>query len=398
MKNKPPTPETTPAYPRWPFSEVVVLTPHPGSGKWKKKHRGHTYYFGRLDDPRGALAEWRETWPGIAGVAPDAAVVAATGRRPSFSVYQLFLAYLENREAAMKAGDIVFPTFQKYRYTLKTTQAKLGKRTQVHALTPADFGKLIEQSWSPMRRADYIATVKAAFNWGAEARLIETVFFGPDFKRPPLKAMRRQRREAGDRTFTRQQIHAMLGAASVNLNAAIMLGINGAFGNTDAASLAVAAVDFKKKLIDYGRVKTEVARVVPLWPETIAAIKAAMKPGAALVLTTDTGLPLVRPGTDEICTGMRELLKPLGITGGFYDLRRTFATVAAEQIDRDARKLIMGHETEEAHDVYIQRFPLKRLLDVSNHVRSWLYAKDQSGSARRGKARRGRVVSSSAGA
>ena len=61
------------------------------------------------------------------------------------------------------------------------------------------------------------------------------------------------------------------------LNDKILLGVNCGFGNTDVASLPIDAVDLDGGWIDFPRPKTEIPRRVPLWPETIEAIREALK-------------------------------------------------------------------------------------------------------------------------
>src|SRR5580658_6682229 len=42
--------------------EGFPLTPHP-SGRWCKKRLGKLYYYGKLDDPDGALERFNKFWP-----------------------------------------------------------------------------------------------------------------------------------------------------------------------------------------------------------------------------------------------------------------------------------------------------------------------------------------------
>jgi integrase len=57
------------------------------------------------------------------------------------------------------------------------------------------------------------------------------------------------------------------------LRAPILLGINGGLGNTDCATLLLSAIDLDLAVMDYARPKTAVQRVLPLWPETVAALR-----------------------------------------------------------------------------------------------------------------------------
>ena len=65
-----------------------------------------------------------------------------------------------------------------------------------------------------------------------------------------------------------------------------------------------------------------------------------------------------------------------GIKGRtFYDLRRTFQTVAEGARDLTAVQSVMGHAppANDMSAVYRQRVDDDRLLAVVNHVRGWLF-------------------------
>ena len=62
--------------------------------------------------------------------------------------------------------------------------------------------------------------------------------------------------------------------------------------------------------------------------------------------------------------------------GSFYDLRRTFRTIAASTRDREAVDHIMGH-VEAADDmgaIYTQWISDDRLRAVADYVRQWLFS------------------------
>ena len=60
----------------------------------------------------------------------------------------------------------------------------------------------------------------------------------------------------------------------------------------------------------------------------------------------------------------------------FYDLRRTFQTVAEGARDLVAVQSIMGHApaSSDMSSIYRQRVEDDRLLAVVNHVRNWLFS------------------------
>ena len=66
-------------------------------------------------------------------------------------------------------------------------------------------------------------------------------------------------------------------AASPQIKAMILLGVNAGFGCTDCATLPLQPLIFKGGWVNYPRPRTGVARRCPFSPETIDAIKAAIK-------------------------------------------------------------------------------------------------------------------------
>jgi integrase len=118
-------------------------------------------------------------------------------------------------------------------------------------------------------------------------------------------------------------------------------------------------LDLTNGRVIFPRGKTGVPRNLPLWPETIAALKAVTKKGK-LVFYTAKGNPFVRnvlkidaDGNEKYCpinsiaTKFARLIKracldvPKGT--GFYTLRRTAATMAARSGDPFAVQKLLGH-------------------------------------------------------
>jgi hypothetical protein len=135
-----------------------------------------------------------------------------------------------------------------------------------------------------------------------------------------------------------------------------------------------------------------------LWPETVDAIRAALESRPAhkderherVVFITKYGAPWTPKTLTGDCPIAKEtakLLRRLKIARrglGFYSLRRTFVTIAGEQVDREAIRTIGGW-TKSANDMlarYEQRRPSDdRLKAVSDHVRRWLMQSSQEQTA-----------------
>jgi integrase len=243
--------------------------------------------------------------------------------------------------------------------------------------------------------------IRGVFRYAHEAGLIDhPVRFGPAFKRPNRKVLRKARIARGPRLYSPAEIHALLGAVPVQIRAMILLAANCAYGNTDCATLTRDNLDLENGWADFPRPKTGQPRRAALWPETIAALREALaarpKPkdpaDAKLVFLTrfggkwvqataaettgDNGAKTVRVSRDDALTKeMRKVQKSLGINSGrgFYALRHTFRTVADESKDQPAIDFIMGHARDDMASVYRERISDERLRSVAEHVRGWLF-------------------------
>jgi integrase len=196
--------------------------------------------------------------------------------------------------------------------------------------------------------------------------------------------MRLHRASQGAKLFAADEIRRMIDAASAQLRAMILLGINCGFGNADVGNLPIEAVDLAGASIDFPRPKTGIARRCTLWPETVEAIRDVLAvrkepkdpDAASLIFITKRGASWAKDIADSPVTKeTRKLLDSLGINGhrNFYTLRHTFRTVADEARDQPAADHIMGHEVAHMSSVYRERISDERLRAVTEHVRAWLY-------------------------
>jgi integrase len=365
--------------------------PYPGfplyahaSGKWAKSIRGRVRYFGTWEDPQGALREYEEQKQELhAGVRTQREMNAVT-------VEDLFDAYLESKEQKIATGELSRRTWTYYWEVLRLAIKSLGKRRLVIDLRPADFAKVraeLAKRWGLHRLATAVQYVRSAFKYGYAADLIDRVVkFGPDFVKPSAKTMRVHKAKRGSRMFEAHEIRAMLDQAGSQLRCMILLGVNGAMGNADCGLLPLSALDLEGGWLNYPRVKTGIDRRIPLWPETIQAIREVLAsrkdpddPDAAqlLFITKYRKSWAKDTSANPISAEMGKLLKALSIDGhrNFYALRHAFRTIADEAKDRPATDHIMGH-TPAASDVgathYLERIADHRLRAVAEHVRSWL--------------------------
>jgi len=133
-------------------------------------------------------------------------------------------------------------------------------------------------------------------------------------------------------------------------------------------------------------VKTGIERRVPLWPETIQAIREWLplrpspkqKTDAPLLFLTGLGNTWQRKRNDSpITKEFSKVCQSLGITAPktFYSLRRTFQNVAEESKDFLAARAIMGHASADVSEFYRERVSESRLWTVTEFVRGWLFGK-----------------------
>jgi integrase len=284
-------------------------------------------------------------------------------------------------------------------------------------LTPRDFARC-RAAWAkrfgPDRLAKFILAVRGMFKWARRPPLrLSEPDYGDEFD-PPAKLVFRRRRNAdraahGPRLFTAAEVKALLAKANRNMRAMILLALNGGFGNTDLAELPRAAIDLDDGWIDYARGKTGMQRRVPLWPETVKAVRAVLDyrpksrkrpnapPPTLLFVTRQSrayvedrqsakGRPLHK---DRISTQFNLLCAAAGVARfrrGFYSLRRTHRSLTDEAGDQRAAALLMGHELPDIGGVYVQRISDERLKALTGHVRT-RPAAPPAGAARAARAR-----------
>jgi integrase len=380
---------------------------HHASGRWAKKVRGSMKYFGKVaDDPEGetALQLWLDT--------KDDLIAGRTPRPKSdeLRVWELLDRFIVSKRSSVDSGELTQRAFGDYFATCERIIAAFGRNRAVADLGPDDFRTFrtsMAKGRSPVTLANEIQRVRVVFNYGAK-NLNALVSFGSEFNRPPKKVLRKNKREKGKRMIEAYELPKVIEAASIPLKAMILLGANAGLGNTDCARLTFSAVDLKTGWVDYARPKTEVQRRFPLWPETIAAIKAAIaerpkhksldlaetvfitKRGAAWGSVTfreaepETGKKARIVSDDPISKEFTKVLTKLGMKRpglSFYALRHGFETMAGSMGDQQAVDAIMGHDNwstastyrEESDDPRIRKRNNERLQAVIDYVHDLVF-------------------------
>ena len=367
------------------------------SGQWAKKINRKLHYFGVWSDPEAALERLNFEYSYL----KDGRVPPAIDVRDGCSIRLMCNQFLKHKELALDCGDLSPRTFRDYYKVCKGLLEHFGEDRLVSDLEPSDFAAYrasMAKRLSASSLKNAITKCCVVLNFAHEDKLIDKpVYFGHGFKRPSAKLIRKERNESGIKLFAREEILSILEESQPILRAMILLGINCGFGNTDIANLPRSAVNLEKGWIDYPRPTTEVLRRVPLWPETVEALKIALekrpipanKRDSDLFFLSVRGLPWVRmkkgpegpesdTPVDSVYPALKKVLRKLGINGrkglAFYTLRRNFETYAGESKDQVAVDQCMGHVDNSMAGVYRQKISDERLRDVVAKVRQWLFA------------------------
>lgn len=374
------------------------LFPHQ-NGRWAKKVRGKTKYFGPpcKDDPKGVAAEldwerkratllagrqWREPGTG------DGPTVAAVCDK-----------FLEGRKALLDSREISPHTLNDYVRICKLLVGELGDRLLTDLL-PEDFdklrAKLTRHGHAPKADKDRTRKGLGLVALGNHIQRIRTVLRSARnstlndlmldcFKKPTPKALRIQRADQGPKMFNQAELKSLLAKAGSSMKAMMMLALNCGFGNNDCGQLPGARLNLETGWHDFPRPKTGALRRCPLWPETIEALKAVLakrkppkdKGHEKLVFITKRGGSYSKSTSDSpVSKEFAKLMVAAGIPGNgrnFYTLRRVFRTIADGSRDQVACDFIMGHIDSSMAGRYREGIDDSRLQAVVDHVHAWLY-------------------------
>lgn len=343
------------------------------SGKFAKKVKGKTLYFGQWSDPASALLEYENR---VLGSTPE------KPRAPKLlTVWEACQLFLASKEAHVEQRKLASRTFTEYLRTCKRISAFFGKDIPIESLKPAAFSDFMNsraKTCNPISVGNEITRVKTMLNWLERSKYTGKIEVGPDFRKPEERIVRRHRRERGKLMFTAEEVRAILDESGIQLRAMVLMAINCGFQNSDLEQISYEKITeaMDTGWVEFPRVKTEVDRRCPLWTSTEKAIHLAMK------RRVDTELPNAflrrngRPysGTNgDIAKRFRAARDHAMIDrGGFSWMRKTFATAAAGAKDKEARDYIMGHADKSMSALYVQEVWDERLIAVTKSVRSWL--------------------------
>jgi len=361
------------------------------SGRWAKKIRGRTHFFGPWRDPHAALTRYlaeKEDLEAGRPVQRD-----EPGVTDALTVERLVALFLEAKMLKVEAGEMEQASWMQYKWFGERMIRVFGAHTQVERLGPADFQRY---------RADLqkthksLATIKSDlsksrvfFNWAGpgehgQGYIDRLPRFGDAFRTPSRTALERQREERGPRVFTAETIRALLSLAGTKLKAMILLGINCGYGNMDCVKLTVDRLDLARGWATFPRSKTATRRRNPLWPETVEALRAVLetrKPPRNLKYAKRVFITKYSQPFRSCAIGyeFEKLADKIGLTrneANFYDLRRTCTSIGVQVKDDDAVRTITGHKRQinDMLGVY-DRLSVSddRLRAVTDHIHRWLF-------------------------
>lgn len=330
-------------------SDKFPLTLHP-TGQYCKKIKGRIRYFGT--DKKQALERYLGQATYLHGCQRSMRI-ASNGKMTLKGLCDLYLQYQHSK---VLANELTPKHHNDQIGSLGKLMSFLGQGRKTESILTLDlqnYKRRLQGTYGSVHRLNlHISVMKAMLHWARRNDILENI--------PNIDAISKGKVVHQEMfTFNSEQINKLLSIADVKMQAMIWLGLNCGFGCTDCGKLKWKDVEFENSRVKLARNKTGVRRNLPLWPETIQALKKVPRSGQ-LVFYTSEGHPWVRTVIKTKSNGNREytsvnritptfsrLMKKVGIHAlkgtGFYALRRTAATMAARSGDPFAVQRLLGH-------------------------------------------------------
>lgn len=341
-------------------SDKFPLTLHP-TGQYCKKIKGRIHYFGT--DKKHALERYLDQATCLHGC-QEAKAARGNG---SMALNELCDRYLRYQHAKVLAGELTPKHYTDQIDSLGRLISFLGKGRRIKNISTLDlqnYKRKLRRAYGSAHRLNlHIGGMKAMFHWARKNDILETI--------PNIDAVSKGKVVYQERfTFDSEQIDRILSAANAKMQAMIWLGLNCGFGCTDCARLEWKNLDLDRGRVVLARKKTGVPRNLPLWPETIEALRHVPRSGS-LVFYTREGHPWIRTSLKTAADGTGKYTTVNAISSmfsrvlkkarmhvpagtGFYTLRRTAATLAARSGDPFAVQRLLGHVNLEMATRYVQ--------------------------------------------
>lgn len=369
------------------------------NGQWCKKIKGKLYYFGT--EYGAALEAYLDSKDHLH------AGRGKPQKSDTPTLAELCNVYYAGCRQRVSSGDMAQSSLDDAERTLKRLVAFRGPKDHPGDWEPLDYRDIklwlfepverttairggIKQGKTVKRRSSItvdgdIRRIKAFLNWCKDARLISPPDYGQEFSQSSKKQQRLAKAAAGKRVFDASTLQAIVSECRPNFIPLVLLGINAGMGARDIAALTIEQLDGAEWL-DCPRQKTGAPRRVWLWPETRKAIKDYLeslrrepwcRDYDAIAFLTAHRQPWIRDTQDAASQAFTAARRKAGVASGtFYDLRRTFQSVADETLDFPAVKFVMGHVAS-ANDMSAKYREVSddRVKAVCGYVRKWYLGK-----------------------
>lgn len=349
------------------------------SGQWAKKIHGKLHYFGVWADPVAAESEYHRRVGEISGTPDDPGVL---------TVINLCNIFLNTKQVMVDDGELKQRTWNEYKAAGERLVTFFGPSRPVHTLKSRDFERLraaLPKTWKTISVNNFIIRTKAILNYAYNEELIAVpIRTGEAFKRASQKRLRIVKAESESKFYTAEEIHQLIKASGTNMKAMIHLAVNLGFGNNDCSQLKIRQLDLRDGWFHGVRTKTGISRVGKMWPETMAAVVAAIDSSSKVrersdykdhVFLTIQGNLYCRPGfNDALAKEFSKVAKSCGVYRkgvGFYALRHVTQTIGEGSGDLTAVRVLMGHVDSTISETYRAHFDSDRVKIVSDHIRQW---------------------------
>jgi len=340
-------------------SDKFPLTLHK-TGQYCKKVKGKMYYFGK--DKQYALERYLEQASSLHHNRNS----ITKKKNSDMTLKTLSELYLQHQLAKVESDELSALHYTDQNSCLSKFVNSIGQFVKVRDISTLDLQKYrrkINKCYSSQRMNLNISVMKAMFHWAKKNDILTEI--------PNIDVISRNKTEHQQRyIFSSEEIRKFLELADAQMKAMIWLGLNCGFGCTDCAKLQWKNFDFEKNRVVFPRGKTGIMRDLPLWPETVEAIRNIPKREGKLVFYTKHGRPMISErytgtgnskkysSTNMVTTKFSRLIKKVGLDvpkgTGFYTLRRTAATIAARSGDPFAVQRLLGHADLKMATRYVQ--------------------------------------------
>jgi len=263
-------------------SDKFPLTLHP-TGQYCKKIKGKIRYFGT--NKKQALERYLAQATYLHGC-QNSIQKASNGKMTLKELCDLYLRYQHSK---VLANALTAKHHNDQISSLSKLMSFLGQSRKIESISTLDlqnYKRRLQCVYRLVHRQNlHISVMKAIFHWARRNDILESI--------PNIDAITRGKIVHKEKyTFNPGQIKKLLSAADVKMKAMIWLGLNCGFGCTDCGQLKWKDLDFENSRVQLARNKTGVRRNLPLWPETIQALKQVPRSGQ-LVFYTSQGHPWV---------------------------------------------------------------------------------------------------------